>query len=285
MTYREAVVHAAGMLDSAGIEYAENESRLLMEHVCQADLGFYLMHADEEMPPETEARFIDIAEVRCRHVPLQHLTGVQDFMGLPIKVSEEVLIPRQDTEILAEEAIRILRQENVSLHVLDLCTGSGCIALAIKSGCPDTLVSGSDISEEALSIAAVNAAENGLEVEWVESDLFSDIDGQFDLIVSNPPYIPTEVLDTLMPEVRDHEPLTALDGGPDGLSFYRRILDGCRLCLRPGGYILLEIGADQADAVAGLMLQNGFEEIRILQDMSGLDRAASGRLGGLEVKE
>ncbi len=284
MTYREAVVHAAGMLDSAGIEYAENESRLLMEHVCQADLGFYLMHENEEIPAEREAVFFNLAEERCGHVPLQHLTGEQDFMGIPIKVCEDVLIPRQDTEILAEEAVRILRQEKEVFRVLDLCTGSGCIAIAIKSYCPDALVSGSDISAEALRIASGNAEANGSDIEWIESDMFSGIAGQFDMIVSNPPYIPTDILAKLMPEVRDHEPLKALDGGTDGLIFYRRILAGCSSCLVPGGYLLLEIVSDQADAVVDMMDRHGFEGIRVLPDLSGFDRVVSGRQGMHEVQ-
>ncbi len=292
MTYREAREQAAGKLGGAGIEYADNESRMLMEYVCQADLNFYLLHADEEMPEELRGRYEALIRERCTHVPLQHLMGEQEFMGIPIGVNGSVLIPRQDTEILAEEAVGTVRDltgDLTEVRVLDLCTGSGCIAIAIKSFCPEASVSGSDISREALDVAEANAARNGLEIEWICSDLFSGIDfystgGQFDLIVSNPPYISTNIFDTLAEEVRDHEPRTALDGGRDGLDFYRKIIDGCGFCthdgspLRPGGILMFEIGADQADAVTALMKEGGFEEIRVIPDLAGLDRVVKGRL-------
>ncbi len=307
MTYREACGQAAGNLCGAGIEYADTESRLLMEYVCQADLNFYLLHADEEMPEELRERYEALIRERCGHVPLQHLTGEQEFMGIPIGVNDRVLIPRQDTEILAEEAVGIVRDLTGDLpevRVLDLCTGSGCIAIAIKSFCPEALVYGSDISGDAIKTAAANAARSGVEVEWIKSDLFSETDGhlpggQCDMIVSNPPYIPTEVLDTLAIEVRDHEPRAALDGGPDGLDYYRKIIDACGSCarteysekctdelpvhrnespLRPGGILMFEIGSDQADKVTSLMAANGFEEICVTRDLSGLDRVVKGRL-------
>ncbi len=280
------------MLGSAGIEYADQESRLLMEYVCQADLGFYLLHADEKMPEDPTERFFSLVEERCRRVPLQHLTGEQSFLGLPIRVNAQVLIPRQDTEILAEEAIRTVREADHPLRVLDLGTGSGCLAIAIKSFCPESEVSGSDICSQALKTAADNAAANSVEIRWILSDLFSAVEGQFDLIVSNPPYIPSGVIDTLMPEVRDHEPRLALDGGPDGLAFYRQIIDACgfhsqsgcsysepdRSFLCPGGSLLLEIGADQAEAVTALLKEQGFEDIRVIRDLAGEDRVVTGRL-------
>ncbi len=279
MTYREAFRQAVDKLGSAGIESVESESRLLMETVCRSDLGFYLLHADEEMPAEQKEQFDELVEARCGRVPLQHLVGEQFFMGLSFLVNDRVLIPRQDTEILAEEAIRVLNGEPGHPRVLDLCTGSGCLAVSIQSFCPESEVTGSDLSEEALGTASQNALRNGVKVQWIRSDLFEAIEGSFDLIVSNPPYIPTNVLDTLMPEVREHEPRLALDGGADGLDFYRRILPACGPHLRPGGTLLLEIGSDQGEAVADLLDRHGFGDLRILPDLTGMDRVVSGRMG------
>ncbi len=277
MTYRDALNLAAILMTEAEIEDAKAQSHLLMEYVTKRDLGFYLMHSDEEMPPDPEERYLALVKKRCAHIPLQHLTGEQEFMGLSIHVNDQVLIPRQDTEVLAEEAIRTLHAAGDQPRVLDLCTGSGCIALSIKSFCPKAAVCGSDISGEALKTAEENAAFHAIEVEWIRSDLFSGIDGMFDLIVCNPPYIPTNTIRSLMPEVRDHEPGLALDGGEDGMDLLRRIIVDCKAFLNPGGYLLLEIGSDQGDAVTALMKKNGFEQVRLLQDLAGLDRVVSGR--------
>ncbi len=277
MTYRDALNLAAILMTEAEIEDAKAQSHLLMEYVTKRNLGFYLMHSDEEMPPDPEERYLALVKKRCAHIPLQYLTGEQEFMGLSIHVNDQVLIPRQDTEVLAEEAIRTLHAAGDQPRVLDLCTGSGCIALSIKSFCPKAEVCGSDISGEALKTAEENAAFHAIEVEWIRSDLFSGIDGMFDLIVCNPPYIPTNTIRSLMPEVRDHEPGLALDGGEDGMDLLRRIIVDCKAFLNPGGYLLLEIGSDQGDAVTALMKKNGFEEVRLLQDLAGLDRVVSGR--------
>ncbi len=285
MTYREAFDMALGSLSEAGVEFAETESRLMMEYVCGIDLGFYLMHSEEEMPAEQAESYLALAQKRCTHIPLQYLTGEQEFMGLLFHVNEHVLIPRQDTEVLTEEAIRILEGmraqrdplETGSLRVLDMCTGTGCIAISIKTFCPDVEVCASDVSGEALRTARENADINRADVEWIQSDLFSGIEGIFDLITCNPPYIPTDVLETLMPEVRDHEPRIALDGGADGLGYYRRILADCGPHIRRGGFLLTEIGSDQADAVGDLMRGNGFGQIRIFDDLNGMKRIAAGR--------
>ena len=179
--------------------------------------------------------------------------------------------------MLVEETIQILKNEMSDADVLDLCTGSGCIGISIQSFCPETKVTAADISEDALKVAKYNALQNQVLVNFVHSNLFSEISGTFDLIVSNPPYIPSKVIDTLMPEVRDHEPMGALDGKEDGLYFYRRITEESVAHLKDGGYLLYEIGHDQAEAVSGFMKEQGFYDIKVICDLAGLDRVVRGR--------
>ena len=277
MTYREARMQAAEMLKAAGVENEAAESWFLMETVCQISRSFYLLHERDEMEHGQETAYLELTEKRCQRIPLQYLTGEQEFMGLPFAVNEHVLIPRQDTEVLVEEAISILKSEMPDADVLDLCTGSGCIGISIHSFCPDTKVTGADISEEALQVAKHNALQNQVSVNFVHSDLFSGISGCFDMIVSNPPYIPSKVIDTLMPEVRDHEPVGALDGKEDGLYFYRKITEESVAHLNDGGYLLYEIGYDQAEAISGFMKEHGFNDIEVIRDLAGLDRVVRGR--------
>ncbi len=287
MTYREAKGQAAAKMCAAGIENAEHESRLLLEFVTQTDWGFYLMHQEDVLPEEQEKMLHALVARRCGRVPLQYLTGEQVFLGMSIAVNDEVLIPRQETELLARIAIDRLQSALTytgHMRVLDLCTGTGCVAIAIKKFCPAAYVCASDLSAEALELAAWNEARNLSDavagITWIQSDLFSDITGMYDMIVCNPPYIPTEVLDTLMPEVRDHEPRIALDGGPDGLFFYRKIIADCAP-LAPGGTLLFEIGDDQAEAVMGMMRDYGFSDIQVLIDLADLDRYVLGRFYGV----
>ncbi len=215
-------------------------------------------------------------------MPLQHITGEQEFMGLVFKVDGHVLIPRQDTEILVEEALRHLHD---GMNLLDMCTGSGCILLSLlyySNGCSGT---GVDISKEALVLARENAAQisrlaGGKEeisnCRFLQSDLFEKLEGKYDMIVSNPPYIPTEVISGLMEEVRDYEPMEALDGKEDGLFFYREISVGAYDFLKGGGYLFYEIGHDQANAVEDIMEKAGYREVTVVKDYAGLDRVVYG---------
>ena len=277
MTYREARMQAAKQLAAAGVENEAAESWFLMEAVCGISRSFYLLHEQEAMDPVQEQVYFALTRQRCGRMPLQYLTGEQEFMGLPFCVNEHVLIPRQDTEVLVEEAIRVIQKEMPEAAVLDLCTGSGCIGISIQSFCSNTQVTAADISEDALKVAQKNAKENQVPVEFVHSDLFKEISGSYDMIVSNPPYIPSKVIETLMPEVRDHEPIKALDGKEDGLYFYRRITEESVAYLKPGGYLLYEIGHDQGEAVSSYMRENGFDEIEVIRDLAGLDRVVRGR--------
>lgn len=277
MTYREARMQAAKQLAAAGVENEAAESWFLMEAVCGISRSFYLLHEQEAMDPVQEQVYFALTGQRCGRMPLQYLTGEQEFMGLPFCVNEHVLIPRQDTEVLVEEAIRVIQKEMPKAAVLDLCTGSGCIGISIQSFCSNTQVTAADISEDALKVAQKNAKENQVPVEFVHSDLFKEISGSYDMIVSNPPYIPSKVIETLIPEVRDHEPIKALDGKEDGLYFYRRITEESVAYLKPGGYLLYEIGHDQGEAVSSYMRENGFDEIEVIRDLAGLDRVVRGR--------
>lgn len=196
-------------------------------------------------------RYRDLVTKRGERIPLQHLTGEQEFMGLDFHVNEHVLIPRQDTECLVERVLPYVDGK----RVLDVCTGSGCIAIAIAKLGKPFIVHGVDISEEALAVARQNATELNASVELFAGDLMTRMDGQYDVIVSNPPYISPSVIEGLMPEVRLHEPMLALDGGQDGLEFYRRIAGQAVTRLAPNGRLFLEIGCEQAAAVAEI-LQN-----------------------------
>lgn len=275
MNYTEAFLMGMQKLKEAEIGEAQLDARLLLEEVCGTDHNTLLCHGDREMSEAEEEQYRRALEQRAVHVPLQHLLGYQDFMGLRFQVNEHVLIPRQDTEILVEEAMRYLHD---GMRILDLCTGSGCILLSLLHYSNDCEGTGVDISKEALQVAALNAELLGIKADFLKSDLYEKVTGKFDLLVSNPPYIERKVIPTLMEEVREYDPYIALDGGEDGLDFYRRIIGGAQDYLKRGGQILMEIGSGQAQAVSELLREAGFKEIDVCRDFAGLDRVVSGRL-------
>lgn len=275
MNYTEAFLMGMQKLKEAEIGEAQLDARLLLEEVCGTDHNTLLCHGDREVSEAEEEKYRRALEQRAVHVPLQHLLGYQDFMGLRFQVNEYVLIPRQDTEILVEEAMRYLHD---GMRILDLCTGSGCILLSLLHYSNDCEGVGVDISQEALQVAAQNAELLGIKADFLKSDLYEKVTGKFDLLVSNPPYIERKVIPTLMEEVREYDPYIALDGGEDGLDFYRRIIGGAQDYLKRGGQILMEIGSGQAQAVSELLREAGFKEIDVCRDFAGLDRVVSGRL-------
>ena len=275
MNYTEAFLMGMQKLKEAEIGEAQLDARLLLEEVCGTDHNTLLCHGDREVSEAEEEQYRKALEQRAVHVPLQHLLGYQDFMGLRFQVNEYVLIPRQDTEILVEEAMRYLHD---GMRILDLCTGSGCILLSLLHYSNDCEGTGVDISKEALQVAAQNAELLGIRADFLKSDLYEKVTGKFDLLVSNPPYIERKVIPTLMEEVREYDPYIALDGGEDGLDFYRRIIGGAQDYLKRGGQILMEIGSGQAKAVSELLYEAGFKEIDVCKDFAGLDRVVSGRL-------
>lgn len=275
MNYTEAFLMGMQKLKEAQIGEAQLDARLLLEEVCGTDHNTLFCHGDREVSEAEEEKYRRALEQRAVHVPLQHLLGYQDFMGLRFQVNEYVLIPRQDTEILVEEAMRYLHD---GMRILDLCTGSGCILLSLLHYSNDCEGVGVDISQEALQVAAQNAELLGIKADFLKSDLYEKVTGKFDLLVSNPPYIERAVIPTLMEEVREYDPYIALDGGEDGLDFYRRIIGGAQDYLKRGGQILMEIGSGQAKEVSELLREAGFKEIDVYRDFAGLDRVVSGRL-------
>lgn len=281
MNYRECFEKGKGALADAGIEEAALDARLLLEHICGTDRNTLLVHGDRTVSPEEEKQYLDAVERRSRRIPLQQITGQQEFMGLPFWVNSNVLIPRQDTEVLVEE---VLKHTHDGMQILDMCTGSGCILISILHYSNDCEGLGVDVSSPALEVAEENAerilsGRTGVSARFLQSDLFEAVDGKYDILVSNPPYIRSAVVDTLMPEVKDYEPRIALDGEEDGLVFYRRILSDCKKNLKKGGMLFFEIGYDQAEAVKGMMEQAGFLEVTVKKDFGGLDRVVFGTLG------
>ena len=273
MTYRELFEYGKKQLEDAGIEEAALDARLLLEYICHTDRNALLVHGDSVRSNLEEQFYRMVIEKRAQRIPLQHITGQQEFMGLTFKVNEHVLIPRQDTEILVEEAMRYLSD---GMRILDICTGSGCILLSLLKCSNECEGLGVDISDDALAVARENAQNLGLETEFRHSDLLEKVEGKFDMIVSNPPYIETTVIDTLMPEVREHEPMLALDGREDGLYFYRRIVEQCTSYMTRGARLFFEIGYDQGEAVKDMMIHKGFCEVEIIKDYAGLDRVVTG---------
>lgn len=287
MTYRELYEKGCTALTDAGIEETALDARLLLEFVCHTDRNALLVHGERSVGQAEEEQYLSYIGERAKRIPLQHLTGEQEFMGLSFLVNEHVLIPRQDTEILVEE---VLREPHDGMRILDMCTGSGCILLSLLHYSNDCSGVGVDLSEDALVVARKNAericpkysVEDCLEgnkeseIAFVQSNLFENVVGQYEIIVSNPPYIASHVIPTLMPEVRDHEPMMALDGTEDGLFFYRKITDECREYLVRGGRLYFEIGYNQAEAVSSLMQEAGFADVTVVKDYAGLDRVVHG---------
>lgn len=298
------------ILAQAGIAEAGLDAWLLLEYTTGKSRAYYFAHGEECVTDETADWYLELISRRAEHIPLQHLTHQAFFMGYEFYVNENVLVPRQDTETLVESALecmKTVRAENSGKkpHILDMCTGSGCILISLLKEIPDADGAGADLSEKALKVAMRNA--QALEVadraEFVRSNLFSaeyftksgnpdtenDVKSAehknsngnhciaYDMIISNPPYIPTAEIEELMDEVRLHDPRMALDGMEDGLYFYRAITEQAGDYLAPGGWLLYEIGCSQGEDVAGLLRKEGFEDVEIRQDLAGLDRVVLGR--------
>ena len=278
MTYRECYEKGCHILNEAGIEESTLDARLLLEAVCGTDRNDLLAHGEQPVMSQAEEKYLNWIRQRAEHIPLQQLTGEQDFMGLTFSVNEHVLIPRQDTEILVEE---VLKELHDGMRVLDMCTGSGCILLSLLHYSNDCEGLGVDLSAEALEVAGRNVLkvltpEKAEHAHFLQSDLFEKVEGKFEIIVSNPPYIASAKVDKLMPEVRDHEPRMALDGTEDGLHFYRRIIKEAGKHLVNSGMLFFEIGYDQGQAVSELMRAGGYREVQVVQDYAGLDRVVLG---------
>ena len=272
-------------LTEAGIHDAAFDARALLSFVMEIPFRDIPLHYMDEAADEQQERYEELIGRRMSGEPLQYITGEQEFMGLTFHVDSRVLIPRLDTEILAEEALEYVNRKLTrgdAVRVLDLCCGSGALGLSIAALHSETdrlEVVISDISEDALEVARQNAEALGVSdrVAFVKGDLFENIEKSFDVIVCNPPYIRTDVIETLDKEVREHEPMLALDGGADGLDIYRRIAEEAPGYLKAGGRLLMEIGYDQAEEVAELLYKN-LQDVRIVKDLAGLDRVVSARM-------
>lgn len=304
------------ILAEAGIEEAGLDAWLLLEYITGKSRAYYFAHGEECVTNENADRYLKLIHRRADHIPLQHLTHQAFFMGYEFYVDEHVLVPRQDTETLVEAGSECMKEKS-DPRILDMCTGSGCILLSLLKEIPGATGTGVDLSKQALEVAKRNAAS--LEVTdravFIESDLFSNIssdplqvdhteekrnicetDGPgrdwdsesvpvYDMIISNPPYIPTAQIEELMEEVRLHDPRMALDGMEDGLYFYRTITKQAMRFLAPGGWLLYEIGCSQGKEVKSLLETEGFSKIQIRQDLCGLDRVVLGQKGSQEDKD
>lgn len=284
MTVQELWKEGKQELSDAGIQDAELDSRYLLEWAMKQSYSFLLLNPDYEADREAVQTYRHGILMRKNHKPLQYITGEQDFMGFSFRVNSHVLIPRQDTEILVETVLKELKklakEEKKDYKILDMCCGSGCIGLSIwKLLEQKWKVVLSDVSREALAVAKENARRLEAKVEFIESDLFHNIHETYHVIVSNPPYIPSRVVDTLMPEVREQEPRLALDGKEDGLYFYRKIVEQVKEHLEDEGCIFFEIGFDQAEDVRQILVDAGLKQITVIQDLAGLDRVVYARKG------
>lgn len=300
MTVIDKLKEVSAFLGSKGIEDAAKEAEILITETLHIDKS-KLYISSFEISGEISRHVDSLAERRVQGEPLQYIIGHVDFYGLKINVGKGVLIPRPETELLVEEAIKLITLSlQHSITILDLCTGSGCIALALAKHFPDADVYGVDKSDTAIQYATLNAAENNVRnVHFIKGDLFSiSWDSPesttptgvrnsgtvpmfavhcFDCIVSNPPYIKTADIQGLQREIKDYEPVEALDGGKDGLDFYRRILKNASKFLKENGIIILEIGHDQADDVEKIAMNAGFENVTFIKDYAGIKRILVGR--------
>ena len=288
-------------LEKAGIEDAYREAELIVSHALGTDRAT-LYRDSRPIPDDSVLKIDEIVRRRVTREPLQYILGFIDFLGLTIKVGHGVLIPRPETELLAEEAIRIFKERDTPpffakggqggitesgqsptlLRFLDLCTGSGCLALALARAFPDAMVYGTDSEETAISYAVENAKTNTIKnVRFLKGSLFEPVEKHitstedrpfFDLIISNPPYIRRDDLKKLQPEIKEWEPLPALDGGEDGLDFYRAIIPGAGKYLTANGILLFELGIHQAEAVKQMAEDAGFQDISVRRDYAGIER-------------
>lgn len=274
MTYKALYEHGKNILpgDEAG-----NETLIILEHLMGTDRSDLFLNPDREIEESVKVKFDEMIERRLTGEPVQYITGTAYFYGLELYTDSQVLIPRFDTEVLVEETLKVMKAGD---SILDVCTGSGCILAALLSNNKDINADGIDISDNALALAQRNLNKYGLKANIYKSDLFENVSKKYDIIVSNPPYIETEIIDVLEKQVKMFEPHLALDGGKDGLDFYRIISKEAKAHLYKNGKILYEIGYDQGEDVPKILAEEGFENIKVIKDLSGNDRVVTACLGG-----
>lgn len=268
ITYQELLKSGENELVSSNISDAELDAWYLLEYITGMSRAKFFLDRDMEVSDEIKDRYLSLIHMRKEHIPLQHITGTQEFMGFDFFVNENVLVPRQDTECLVENVLPFAHGKKI----LDMCTGSGCIIISLKKLNETAECTGADISKKALEVAQKNAASNEAEVYFIESDMFEKINGKYDIIVSNPPYIRPDLIKTLEPEVREHDPMLALDGGEDGLMFYRILAKEGKKHLAGPGMMFMEIGHDQGRSVKEIFENEGFKEVVVKKDLCENDR-------------
>ncbi len=281
---RDYLDEAVRKLAMSGIVEPVVDASVLLCHILKYNRAYLYAHGGDSLEEAAKSRFEELLKLRCTGMPVQYLTGHQEFMSLDFEVNASVLIPRQDTEVLVEEMIEAgreyCRKRGNPPRILDIGTGSGCIAISLAHYLPGCMVTAADISSEALETARANSIRNGVSdrLEFINTDLFEGIKNRkFNIVVSNPPYIEHKDLPGLQREVGGFEPARALDGGVDGLDFYRRIVDGSPEILEPGGILAFEAGAGQAGEIVEMMKVN-FTGVIVRKDLSGIDRVVSGTL-------
>ena len=285
-TYGEIYLAAGKELRGAGIEASNLEARVMAAAAAGKTVAAFLRDAGLYVADDAfENRLKDMIRRRLEGEPVAYITGQWEFHGLPLLITGDVLIPRDDTEVLVDAALDVIRAKGPDTRVLDLCCGSGCIGLALASAMRGVRVIMADVSEQALAVARQNALRNNLtkNVTCLAADATQTpplLFGWFDVIVCNPPYIPTDELEKLDASVRDYEPRGALDGGEDGLDFFRAVADRWRSVMKSGGVMLFECGEDQSGAVADILKKNSFTDIRKYRDTRGTERVVSGRYAG-----
>jgi release factor glutamine methyltransferase len=286
ITRAQAVRQAVDEMKNAGFLTPQLDAEVILCHLLHVDRIQLHMYPEKEISPQMYREFWNHIEKRLKHMPVQYITQKQEFMGLDFYVNEHVLIPRGDTEILVETVIEMYQKMYApnKVKALDLGTGSGVIAVSLAKCIEPMEVTATDISSKALETAKINASRHNVEekITFLEGSLLNPLKGKdqeesFDFLLSNPPYISHKTLPTLSSQVKDYEPLTALDGGEDGLDFYRCILKEGLAYLNPAGWLIMEIGCDQGAEVKKLMEKSGLKEIKVIKDLAGLDRVITGR--------
>jgi len=280
VTLAEAINNAANLLSTAGITNARLDAEVLLSHIIVKDRVWLITHRDDVLDEKLQRNFADMIQRRTRREPLQHIIGNQEFWGLVFKVSPDVLIPRPETEFIVEAALAIVQDRNTLVRIIDLCTGSGCIAVSLAKELTAARVIATDVSEKALAVARENTRRHGVSehIRFLLGDLFEpleelDIRGQMDIIVSNPPYVQAGVLSTLQPEVRDYEPEIALISGPEGTEMAKRIIQRAPEYLKKNGALIMEMGLGQAKALTRMVEATGaYGYSELLKDLAGIER-------------
>ena len=272
---------ATKMLKSRNIDTARLDSQLILGKVLNKDKIYLMINSSEEVEKEKEEEFLNLINKRMENMPVRYILGEVDFMGLDFYIEEGVLIPRSDTEVLVEEVLKIIGEDE-KLYVCDLCSGSGAIGISLAYYRKNIMVDLIDFYERPEEISKKNIIKNNLEnqVKFIKSDLLKEPIKElkkYDIIVSNPPYIKEDVIETLMDDVKNYEPRSALSGGDSGLIFYERIVEESKKVLKENGILAFEIGYDQGDSVSNIMKNNGYIDIKVVKDLAGLDRVVIGR--------